>query len=110
MKNKNFLPIVVFCLLLIGVGYYMYKDFYSQKESGSVAVEAIQEGENTQENKDKTGNRDVSVEIVGADEGSVASAKPSILVPNLERPVKIPENTPVKIRSFLFVNAINLHK
>src|SRR3989344_9545283 len=97
MKNKNFLPIVVFCLMAVGVGYYMYKDFSSQKEE--VIVEDItKEGENNQENKDEIGNGNGSVEIVEVNSDSVATLKYSIPVPNLDKEVLFPASTPPAVK------------
>ena len=92
MQNKNFLPIIVLCLLVLGLGYYIVRDISSQKE------EIVNKNADVLGNNDKTGDENTQIEIVGVDEGSVVSTKPSIPVPNLERPIKIPENTPIKIK------------
>jgi len=97
MQSKNFLSIVVFCLLVVGgIGYYVFKDVSSQKEGG-IVKDMLQEAENNQENKDEVGNGDVAVEIVEVGGGSVVSEKLLIPVPNLDRMIKIPENTPPEV-------------
>ena len=83
--------------MAVGVGYYMYKDFSSQKEEG-ITEDIIKEGENNQENKDEIGNGDVSVEIVEVNSDSVAAPESSIPVPNLDREILFPASTPPAVK------------
>src|SRR3989338_3483901 len=93
MQNKNtIISVVLFCLLAGGLGYYIFRDFSSQKE------EITDDATEVLENKDEIGGEGASIEIVSVDEGSIVFAKPSIPVPNLERPIQIAESTPPRVK------------